>query len=80
MRGANGRRNACAFQAQHKSDPHGTRPAWSTDMTTIGQLVSTLFANFDRQFHDEELAAVATQVALAELLSGRKRVPQRRGR
>ncbi len=49
-------------------------------MTTVGQLISTLFANFDRQFHDEELAAVATQVALDELLRGRKRVQQRRGR
>lgn len=49
-------------------------------MTTVGQLISTLFANFDRQFHDEQLAAVATQVALTELLSGRKRVQQRRGR
>lgn len=49
-------------------------------MTTIGQLISTLFASFDRQFHDEELAAVATQVALNELLSDRKRVQQRRGR
>lgn len=45
-------------------------------MTTIGELISTLFANFDRQFHD---AAVATQAALTELRSGRKRVQQRRG-
>ncbi len=49
-------------------------------MTTIGQLISTLFANFDRQFHDEELAAVATQVSVTELMSGRKRVQPRRGR
>lgn len=48
-------------------------------MTTIGQLISTLFSNFDRRFHDGELAAVATRVALNELLSGRKRVQQRRG-
>lgn len=41
-------------------------------MTTIGQLVSILFAKYERQFHDERLAAVATQVALDELLHARK--------
>jgi hypothetical protein len=38
-------------------------------MTTIGQLVSVLFAKYEQQLHDEELAAVATQVAVDELLS-----------
>jgi hypothetical protein len=41
-------------------------------MTTIGQLVSILFTKYERQFHDEKLAAVATQVALDELLRERK--------
>jgi hypothetical protein len=47
-------------------------------MTTVGQLISTLFASFDRQLHDEELAAVATQVTLTEWMSGRRRVQRRR--
>jgi hypothetical protein len=42
---------------------------------TIGQLVSTLFDAYDRELHDERLAAVATQVRIAELLA---RTPQRR--
>lgn len=42
-------------------------------MTTIGKLVSTLFAKYERQFQDRELAAVATQVALEELLRRRSR-------
>jgi hypothetical protein len=44
----------------------------SAGMTTIGQLVSILFAKYERQFHDEKLAALATQVALDELLRERK--------
>jgi hypothetical protein len=40
-------------------------------MTTIGDLVSTLFARYERRFHDERLAAVATQVVLDELLRRR---------
>lgn len=47
-------------------------------MTTFGQLVSALFAKYERQFHDEQVAAVATQVALDELLRAgkvRKRKP-----
>lgn len=46
-------------------------------MTTIGQLISTLFARFEQQFQDEELAAVATQLALDELLRGRMRGSRR---
>ena len=38
--------------------------------TTIGQLVATLFDAYDRSLRDEELAAVATQVRLSELLGG----------
>ncbi len=43
---------------------------------TIGQLVSTLYTEFERQFHDQKIAAVATQVALEELLRT-KRSPRR---
>ena len=35
---------------------------------TPGQLVASLFDAYDRSLHDEELAAVATQVCIAELL------------
>ena len=48
--------------------------------TTMGQLVSDLFARYERELHDPELAAVATQVRLAELLehSTRERRPRER--
>jgi len=36
--------------------------------TTIGQLVSEIFTRYERELHDEGLAAVATQVRLTELL------------
>ena len=50
----------------------------TTGMTiTMGQLVSTLFDAYDRELHDEQLAAVATQVRLVEILSRASR-PQRR--
>jgi hypothetical protein len=39
---------------------------------TIGQLVSQFFETYDREFHDAEIAAVATQVRIMELL-GRPR-------
>jgi hypothetical protein len=45
-------------------------------MKTIGDVVSVLFAKYERRFHDEQLAAVATQVALEELL--RKGRPRRK--
>lgn len=35
---------------------------------TMGQLVSQFFDTYDREFHDPELAAVATQVRITELL------------
>ncbi len=41
-------------------------------MTTIGDLVSTLFAKYERRFHDEQLAALATQVSMDELLRRRE--------
>ncbi|HEU4729836.1 MAG TPA: hypothetical protein VFT22_18195 [Kofleriaceae bacterium] len=48
--------------------------------TTIGQLVATLFAAYDRRFHDEDLAAVATQVRIAELFEDRSLRAGRRRR
>lgn len=35
---------------------------------TMGQLVSQFFDTYDREFHDAELAAIATQVRITELL------------
>ena len=47
-------------------------------MTTIGQLVSELFAKYERRFHDEEIAAVATQVIVDELIRTRKCAAKRK--
>jgi hypothetical protein len=47
-------------------------------MTTLGQVISVLFTKFERQLHDEQLAAVATQVALDELLRGRQKTGKRK--
>lgn len=41
--------------------------------TTMGQLVSELFDKFERRYHDERLAAVATQAAIEEILRGSRR-------
>jgi hypothetical protein len=51
--------------------------------TTVGQLVSQFFESYDREYHDEEIAAVATQVRIMDLLERTRRVrarpaPQRR--
>ena len=48
--------------------------------TTMGQLVSDLFAHYVRELHDPELAAVATQVRIAELVDAAPREPRRRPR
>lgn len=37
-------------------------------MTTIGQLISELYTKYERRYRDDELAAMATQVRLEELL------------
>jgi hypothetical protein len=51
---------------------------WLRPMTTtMGQLVSDLFARYERELHDPKLAAVATQIMLAELLDQPRR--KRRG-
>ena len=44
--------------------------------TTIGQLVSKLFETYEHRYHDEELAAIATEVMLDDIL----RVQRRRTR
>ena len=36
--------------------------------TTMGQLVSKLYDRYERAFHDEELAALATQAMIEEIL------------
>jgi hypothetical protein len=57
----------------------GTRAALHvTNMTTtMGQLVSDLYAKYERELHDEELAAVATEIQVSELLES---MPRRRAR
>ena len=45
--------------------------------TTIGELISTLFGTYDRSLGDEELAAVATEIRLAELLAQCPSAPRR---
>jgi hypothetical protein len=40
---------------------------------TMGQLVTALFDAYDRKLHDEQLAAVATEVRISELLDQRLR-------
>lgn len=45
--------------------------------TTVGQLISDLYTKYERELHDDELAAVATEIRVSELL---EHVPRRRGR
>lgn len=53
-----------------------------TTKTTMGQLVANLFTKYERRYHDEELAAIATQVTLDDLMRTRRdergRRPHRR--
>jgi hypothetical protein len=50
------------------------RRALETRMTiSMGQLVAALMDAYDGKLHDERLAAVATQVRLAELFHQRAR-------
>lgn len=51
---------------------------------TMGQLVCEVFDAYERRYHDKELAAIATQVTLADILSRasrkrRARAERRRG-
>jgi len=41
-------------------------------MTTIGQLIAALYTRFEREYHDHDLATVATQRALEKLLRRRR--------
>ncbi len=45
--------------------------------TTVGQLISDLYTKYERELHDDQLAAVATEIRVSELL---EHVPRRRGR
>jgi hypothetical protein len=45
---------------------------------TMEQLVVMLFDSYDRSLHDEQLAAVATEVRIAELLEKNARARQAR--
>jgi hypothetical protein len=38
--------------------------------TTIGQLVSSLYSRYQREYRDDALAALATEVVVGELLRG----------
>jgi len=78
LRGSARLRNTCAFSSITHPGTLERKMQQGHPMTTFGQLVSALFAKYERQFHDEQVAAVATQVALDELLRAgkvRKRKP-----
>ncbi len=47
-------------------------------MTTIGELISVLFDQYEEQFHDENLAAKATQIVVDEILRDQQRPPKER--
>ena len=38
-------------------------------MTAIGQLITELYSKYERRYRDHELAAMATQVRLSDLLT-----------
>ncbi len=40
---------------------------------TMGQLVCELYTKYERELHDEQLAAVATAIKMNELLEGMRR-------
>ena len=42
-------------------------------MTTIGDLVSSLYSKYERRYRDPELAAIATQLKVEQLLRDRGR-------
>lgn len=46
--------------------------------TTIGQLVARLYEQYAQRYHDEELAAVATQVIVDDLMRARGQRDQKR--
>jgi hypothetical protein len=46
--------------------------------TTLGQLISEIFNLYEDRYDDEELAALATQVTVTELLLGNDRATRLR--
>ncbi len=44
-----------------------------TTKTTLGQLVEGLYSQYERAYADEEIAAVATQVTLDDMMNARAR-------
>lgn len=60
-------RTACAIPCAGERNGTCNR-TFAMKTTTMGQLIAKLFSHYERELHDEELAAVATQVALAELM------------
>jgi len=49
----------------------------TTVMTTIGQLIAEVYSKYERHYRDEQLAAVATQVTVDEILRARRLVAKR---
>ena len=53
---------------ERRSAVAGALAARIPGMTTLGQLISELYTKYERRFRDDELAVMATQVRLEELL------------
>lgn len=49
-----------------------------TMTTTLGHLVTTLFDQYEERYHDEKLAAVATQVTVDHLIRAGRPLARRR--
>jgi hypothetical protein len=79
MRARLDRRKPCAL-ARRNAQAIGWNGSCSLPaaMKTIGDLVFALYAKYEQQYHDGKLAAVATQVALDELLRRCKRTSERK--
>jgi hypothetical protein len=72
-----------AIPGDRPEQPGTPRALASRMTTTMGELVSDVFARYEQALHDEELAAVATQVRITELLAqagARRRSPRRKAR
>ena len=71
-------RNPCAFVRRDLAR-RLERELQPVKAMTIGQLISDLYSKYERRYHDDELAAVATQVTLDDVLRAR-RLASRRAR
>ena len=62
-----------------RSHPRGLERGMqsTTIMTTIGQLIADVYSKYERHYHHEQLAAVATQVTVDEILRARRLVAKR---